>query len=202
MSLPDAPPPSNRTATGFAVMVTLALLALGGALAVHVASGSTGSVPAGSVPGVTATPQPGPCVDTQQARSIWNDVNTRIDGLSLHPDLSRVGDVAEGSAADEITAYLQQQLLDHKLTERERERLDALTVVQNGCGGNPLTVNVSETVVQDDYLAPNGHVDHSDPAVGQTLHLVESYVRSGSTWKIITMTSLDQPTPSGGGNFV
>ena len=194
------PPSRTRTAVAAGVMVALAGLALIAGIIVHNTTRSSASLPAGVVPGLVQTPAAGPCVTTKQARAVWNDVNDRIDALSLHPDLKRVGDVAEGTAADEISQYLQLTLIDKKLTERERERLDDLTVVEPGCNGEPLTVNVSETLVQDDYLAADGHVDHVDANVGHSLHLLESYVRAGSTWKVVALTSLDQPTPSG--NFV
>jgi hypothetical protein len=190
----------QRTRTAFAVAVVVVLCGLAAIVAVivHAATGSgNGTLPASSVPGVTQTPPGGPCLDSTQARSVWNDVNARLDALSLHPDTQRVGDVAQGTAASEIRQYLQKNLIDKNLTERERERLDDITVVQPGCAGQPLTVHISETVVQDDYLRPDGHLDHTDSAVGTTLHMLESYVRSGGTWKIIALTPLDQPTPQG-----
>ena len=199
---PQDPQPLSRPRTALAagIMVALIGLALVAAIIVHATTRDSASLPAGAVPGVVQTPAAGPCVTAKQARTVWNDVNDRIDALSLHPDLKRVGDVAEGTAADEISQYLQQNLIDKKLTERERERLDDLTLVEPGCNGQPLTVNVTETLVQDDYLATDGHVDHSDANVGHSLHLLESYVRAGNTWKVVALTSLDQPTPSG--NFV
>lgn len=190
---PQSPRGRTAFATGVVIVLT-GLAALG--IAVFRLAG-TDSVPAAIVPGVTQTPAPGACLDSARARGVWNDVTGRLDALSLHPDTAKVGQVAEGTAGDEIRQYLQTTLIDKGLTERERERLDDLTVVQAGCGGEPLTVNVTETLVQDDYLARDGHVDHQDAGVGQTLHMLESYVRSGSTWKLIALTSLDQPTPDG-----
>jgi hypothetical protein len=188
-----------------AVRAAIAVVALGavaglGALVVHTTQGRA-ALPAAGVPGVTSTPQGGPCLDEQQARVVWTDVTQRLDALVLHPDLSRVGEVAQGTAAQDIRQYLQQNLLDKHLTEREKERLDEITVVQRGCEGRPLTVRVTETLVQDDYLAPDGHVDHRDPGVGDTHHLVESYVRSGNTWKVIAIATVEQ-TPDPGGSFV
>jgi hypothetical protein len=90
---------------------------------------------------------------------------------------------------------MQQRLLDQNLTEREQSRLDDLGIVQAACGAQPLTVRVTETLLQDDYLAADGSVDHADPGVGQAAHLLQSYVRSGATWKLITIASLD-PTPT------
>jgi len=190
---PQSPRGRTAFATGVVIVLT-GLAALG--IAVFRLAG-TDSVPAAVVPGVTQTPAPGACLDSARARGVWNDVTGRLDALSLHPDTAKVGQVAEGTAGDEIRQYLQTTLIDKGLTERERERLDDLTVVQAGCGGEPLTVNVTETLVQDDYLARDGHVDHQDAGVGQTLHMLESYVRSGTTWKLIALTSLDQPTPDG-----
>jgi len=187
--------PRGRTAFATGVVIVLTGLAALGIALFRLAG--TDSVPAAAVPGVTQTPAPGACLDSARARGVWNDVTGRLDALSLHPDTAKVGQVAEGTAGEEIRQYLQTTLIDKGLTERERERLDDLTVVQAGCGGEPLTVNVTETLVQDDYLARDGHVDHQDAGVGQTLHMLESYVRSGSTWKLIALTSLDQPTPDG-----
>jgi len=188
-------PQSERGRTLFAtgVVVVLSGLAAVGISVFRLVNSD--SVPASAVPGIIATPSPGACLDSGRARDVWNDVTGRLDDLSLHPDTSKVADVAEGTAGDEIRQYLQTTLISKGLTEREKERLDDLTIVQAGCGGEPLTVNVTETLVQDDYLARDGHVDHKDASVGQTLHMLESYVRSGSTWKVIALTSLDQPTP-------
>jgi hypothetical protein len=137
------------------------------------------------------------CLNDSQARAIWNDLNGRLDALVLHPDLNKIADVAQGTAATDMRQYIQQKLLDHKLTEREHERLDSLSIVQAGCNGQPVTLRVTETLVQDDYLAADGHIDHQDPAVGSASHLLESFARSGSTWKVTSIASLDQ-TPDPG----
>jgi hypothetical protein len=190
-------PQSPRGRTVFATGVVIVLAGLTALAIAAVRLTTSDSVPASAVPGVTQTPAAGACLDNQQARGVWNDVTARLDALSLHPDTTKVSDVAEGTAGDEIRQYLQSTLISKGLTEREKERLDDLTVVQAGCNGEPLTVNLTETLVQDDYLAKDGHVDHQDPSVGQSLHMLESYVRSGSTWKLIALTSLDQPTSNG-----
>ena len=190
-----------RVALGAAAAVLLIAGIAVAAVIVHFTNGSS-SVPASAVPGITETPAPGPCLDTAGARRVWTDVSKRLDALALQPDVARVSGVAEGSAADQLRTYLQQTLIDKQLHEREQERLDGISVVQAGCNGQPLTVRATETLVQDDYLAADGHVDHVDKGVGQTTHLLESYVRSGSTWKVIDITSLDLPTPSPSGNFV
>lgn len=197
---PPSPPARSsraRIALAAGIMVALAGVAFIAALIAHFADNGHNSLPAGSIPGIPTPGTGAACLDTTQARAVWTDVTKRLDALSLHPDVSRVGDVAAGSAATEIRHYLQQTLIEKHLTEREREQLDNLSVIEDGCNGLPLTVHVTETLVQDDYLAPDGHVDHSDSQVGHQLETVESYVRSGSTWKVVAITSLEQPTPQG-----
>ena len=76
------------------------------------------------------------------------------------------------------------------------DRLDSLTVLDPGCGKGTVRVRVTVTLVQDDYLAADGHVDHSDEAVGSTFHLIESFVRSGTGWKETDFEDADQPTPT------
>jgi len=178
------------------IAVVLLAVAFGAAAAVvHFGGNKSSSTPSGAAPAPpTATAQ---CLSDSQARAIWTDVNGRLDALVLHPDLSKIGGVAEGTAAVDMQQYIQTKLLDPKLTERERERLDSLSIVQAGCNGQPLTLRVTETLVQDDYLAADGHVDHQDPAVGTASHLLESFARSGSTWKVTSIASLDQ-TPNPG----
>jgi hypothetical protein len=187
-----------RTRAGLAASATVALagITLGAALAVAHVSGSKSALPAAAVPGVLQTPGAGACVNKQGAQQVWTEVSDRLDALVLHPALSGVDAVAQGTAATQMRTYIQQRLLDNHLTERERSKLDDLSVVQPACGAQPLTVRVTVTLVQDDYLAADGHVDHADPGVGQTNHLLQSYVRSGATWKLITIASLDQsPAP-------
>jgi hypothetical protein len=92
--------------------------------------------------------------------------------------------------------YIQQQLIARGLTEHEVDRLDSLTILDPGCGKAPLRVRVTLTLVQDDYLAPDGHVDHADEGVGSTFHLIETYARSGSSWKETDFVDADQPTPT------
>jgi hypothetical protein len=185
---------------GIAVMLAVGLffVAIVAAITVVTLTASHGSaVPAGAVPGIITTPGGGPCVDEAGARTVWNDVNARLDALVLHPDLGRIAAVAQGTAATQMQQYLQQRLIDQHLTEREQERLDSLVIVQAGCGNQPLTVRVTETLVRDDYLAADGSVDHADPGVGSASHVLESYVRSAGVWKVITISSLDQ-TPNPG----
>jgi hypothetical protein len=194
--------PPQRPGPGRALLVAAGIVAVAvAAVLVGRATAGSNSVPASSVPGVTSTPAPGPCLDDQQARGVWSDVTKRLDALVLHPDLARVATVAQGTAAQEISDYVQHTLLDHHFTEREHERLDDLSVVQPGCGGQPLSVRVTETLVQDDYLAPDGHVDHRDAGVGQSHQLLETYMHTASGWKVIDIASLDA-TPSPSGNIV
>jgi hypothetical protein len=187
-----------RTRVGLATSAAVALvgITLGAALAVAHFSGTKSVLPAGAVPGVLQTPGAGACVGKQQAQQVWTDVSNRLDALVLQPALTGVDAVAQGTAATQMRTYIQQRLLDNHLTEREQSKLVDLSIVQSACGAQPLTVRVTVTLVQDDYLAADGHVDHADPGVGQTNHLLESYVRSGATWKLITIASLDQsPAP-------
>lgn len=190
--------PRTLAAIAFAVLAALAI-----GLGVHAAraghSARTAVLHPGSVPGITQTPAAGPCVDATAARAIWTDVSRRVDALVLHPDLSRISDVADGTAAEELRAYIQSNLLDHHLTEREQERLDDLRVLQPGCHGSPLTLQVRETLVRDDYLAPDGHVDHVDAEVGTTHTIVDTYFRTGTTWRITAIEPVDQGTPTPGG---
>jgi hypothetical protein len=186
----------SRVGLATAAAIVLVGATLGAAVALTRVS-SKNSVPASSVPGVLQTPQSGSCVSNAQARQVWTDVTGRLDALVLHPALSGVDAVAQGSAATQMRQYIQQRLLDHNLSEREKSRLDDLSIVQAGCGSQPLTVRVTETLMQDDYLAGDGHVDHVDPGVGQTSHLLETYARVAGTWKVQDIASLDQ-TPSPG----
>jgi hypothetical protein len=186
----------SRVGLATAAAIVLVGATLGAAVALAHVSNGKGSLPASSVPGVLQTPQSGSCTSNAQARQVWSDVSGRLDALVLHPSLSGVDAVAQGAAATQMRQYIQQRLLDHNLSEREKSRLDDLSIVQPGCGLQPLTVRVTETLMQDDYLASDGHVDHVDAGVGQTSHLLETYVRSGGTWKVLDIASLDQsPSP-------
>jgi hypothetical protein len=181
----------SRVGVAAAAAIVLVGATLGAAIALAHASGSKGTQ------ATAAAPSPGQCLTVSQARQVWSDVNGRLDALVLHPTLAGVDAIAQGSAAVQMRQYIQQRLLDQKLTEREKSRLDDLIVVQAGCGSQALTVRSTSTLVQDDYLAADGHVDHADPGVGSTTHLLESYARSGGVWKVTSLTSLDQ-TPAPG----
>jgi hypothetical protein len=189
-----------RRRVGGAMLLAVLVLGVAAAVAVavvHFRGSHGGALPAGAVPGVATTPGSGSCLDEAGARRVWADINARLEALVLHPDIGRIADVAQGAAATQMQQYLQQRLIDENLTEREVERLDDLTIVQAGCGSQPLTVRVIETLVQDDYIDADGVLDHSDPGVGSASHVLESYVRSGNVWKVITISSLDQ-TPNPG----
>ena len=76
------------------------------------------------------------------------------------------------------------------------DHLDQLTVVQAGCNGGLLILNVTMTLVQDDYLNAAGKVDHQDASVGQQLNLLQEYVRSGGGWKETDFSDLTPPGAS------
>jgi hypothetical protein len=157
-----------------------------------------GSSPAatGFPPGGGA-PSAGPgCVDTSAASDIWKSVNNRLNQIALDPRHQGLADVATGTALLQLQQYIQSTLIAKNLTEREVDTLDSLTVTDAGCNGGPLQVTVSTTVKQDDYLKPDGGVDHSDPVVGGQLHLAESFDRVKGVWKVSRVSSLDAPSPS------
>lgn len=186
----------QRMRLAAAGVVALGGITAGTALAVAHATTTQNVVRAGAVPGVLQTPGAGTCVAQAEARAVWQGVNTRVDALVLHPSLAAVDGVAQGTAAVQLRQYVQQRLLDQHLTEREVQRLDSLTVVQPACGSQPLTVRAAVTLVQDDYLAADGHVDQHDPGVGQASQVIESYVRTTSGWKVITIARVGQPSVS------
>jgi hypothetical protein len=149
-----------------------------------------------------ATPTPivkNGCVTESEATRIWMTVNHRLGAIELDPHHAGASAVTTGDALTEITTYLEQQLVAHGLTEHEVDRLDRLTVVQAGCNGGRLSLNVIMTLVQDDYLKAGGAVDHRDPAVGRTLNLLQEYVQSGGAWKESAFSDLTpaaaSPTP-------
>jgi len=145
----------------------------------------------------TSTPVPKTgCVTRPEATRIWTTVNHRLDAIELDPRHAGVSAVTTGNALTEITAYLEQQLVAHGLTEREVDRLNQLTIVQAGCNGGRLIVNVTMTLVRDDYLKAGGAVDHRDPSVGNALNLLQEYVRSGGAWKESDFSDLTPPGAS------
>jgi hypothetical protein len=136
------------------------------------------------------------CVTQQQATQVWTQIDTRLNAIELDPKHAGTADVATGAALTGIRQYLQQQLVAKNLTEREVDHLQSLSVVDAGCNGGTLQLRVTMTLVQDDYLATDGHVDHADAQVGKTLHILDSYVRSGGVWKESDFQDLDQPGPT------
>jgi hypothetical protein len=157
-------------------------------------------LPAAFLVGCTASPSAGTpaaltsgCLTQSQATAVWTTVNHRLDAIELDPNHAGVAAVTTGNALTTITTYLQQTLVAHKLTEREVDRLDQLTVVQGGCNGGRLILNVTETLVQDDYLKASGGVDHHDASVGKQLNLLQEYVQSDGAWKETDFSDLTAP---------
>jgi hypothetical protein len=148
---------------------------------------------AGASASTSAAPQAG-CVSQSQAQQIWTQVDNQLNAIVLDPQHAGLSNVTTGNALAQIQQYIQTTLVQANLTEKEVDRLDALNVLSAGCNNGTLTVHVTMTVVRDDYLNPAGKVDHSDPQVGATLHLDESYVRAGSGWKESDFTNLDSPS--------
>lgn len=155
--------------------------------------------------GSCAAPAHGPsiaatgCVTTSEATQIWTSIDNRLNAIELDPHHTGASSVTTGTALTTITTYLQQQLVAHGFTEREVDHLDQLTIVQAGCNGGRLILNVTMTLVQDDYLDAAGRVDHEDPALGHELNLLQEYVRSGNGWKETAFSDLTSrgasPTP-------
>jgi hypothetical protein len=175
----------HRTAAAPLVALTAALAAC---------SGSTSSR--------THAPSPSArsgCVSKTEATQIWTDLDKKLTALELDPSHANVGAVATGQAQQLINEYLQMQLVTPGFTEREVDKLEKLSIVAAGCGGGPLMLQVTELVAQDDYLKPNGQVDHADPLVGKTIDVAETFVRSGGGWKESNFADLNQggatPTP-------
>ena len=136
------------------------------------------------------------CVTQTEAMRIWTMVNHRLDAIELDPHHAGVSAVTTGNALAQITTYMEQQLVAYGLTEHEVDRLDQLSVVQAGCNGSRLIVNVTMTLVQDDYLKAGGAVDHRDPSVGRAFNLLQEYVQSGGSWKETDLSDLTPPGAS------
>ena len=143
----------------------------------------------------TSTAKTG-CVSQSEATRIWATVDDRLNAIELDPHHPGLSSVTTGNAQTTINAYLQQQLVGHGFTEREVDHLDQLTVVQAGCNGSWLVLNVTMTLIQDDYLNAAGKVDHQDASVGKQLTLLQEYVRSGSGWKETDFSDLTPPGAS------
>lgn len=123
-------------------------------------------------------------------------VNHRLAAIELDPHHVGVSAVTTGNALAQITTYMEEQLVARGLTEHEVDRLDQLSVVQAGCNGSRLIVNVTMTLVQDDYLKLGGAVDHRDPSVGRAFNLLQEYVRSSGSWKESDLSDLTPPDAS------
>jgi hypothetical protein len=136
------------------------------------------------------------CVTQPEATRIWTAVNHRLAAIELDPHHAGVSAVTTGNALAQITRYMEQQLVARGLTEHEVDRLDQLSVVQAGCNGSRLIVNVTMTLVQDDYLKTGGAVDHRDPSVGRAFNLLQEYVQSGGSWKETDLSDLTPPGAS------
>ncbi len=143
--------------------------------------------------GAGGPPSPAVCVSSAQAVRIWTAIDNRINAIEGDPHHAGLSAVTTGTALTEIGTYLQDQLVSKGFTEHEVDHLDGLVVVSAGCRGQPLTLRVTETLVQDDYLNAAGAVDHRDAEVGQTLHLLQEYERAGGSWKEDDFSDLDQP---------
>jgi hypothetical protein len=164
------------------------LLAVSGAAALLLAG--CGSPPdAGSA---TRVPERG-CIAAPEATRIWTSINSRLLAIELAPDHTGASSVTTGDALTLITNYLQRQLISQAFTEHEVDRLDSLRVVDAGCNGTHLILNVTMTVVQDDYLNADGSVNHSDPSVGMPVNLLQEYVKVGGVWKESDLSDLSQP---------
>ena len=146
-----------------------------------------------ATPGAGGSPSPAVCVTGAQAVRIWTAIDNRINAIESDPHHAGLSDVTTGAALTEIESYLQNQLVSKGFTEHEVDHLDGLVVVTAGCRGQPLTLRVTETLVQDDYLNAAGAVDHHDAQVGQTLHLLQAYEQAGGVWKENDFSDLDQP---------
>lgn len=166
----------------------VALLAAVGVVAVLMCSC------AAPTPGATTTESG--CVSQAEATRIWTTIDARLNAVELAPHHTGASSVTTGNALATITTYLQQQLVAHGFTEREVDHLDQLTVVQAACNGSRLIVNVTMTLVQDDYLNAAGTVDHQDASVGKELNMLQEYVRSGSGWKETDFSDLTPPRAS------
>ena len=146
-------------------------------------------------PSGTSTTKTG-CVSQAQATQIWMGVDGQLNAIELDPHHTGLSSVTTGNALTTINAYLQQQLVARSFTEREVDHLDQLTVVQAGCNGTRLVLNVTMTLVQDDYVNAAGKVDHQDTSVGRQLNLLQEYVRSGAGWKETDFSDLTAPGAS------
>ncbi|GAC1580577.1 MAG: hypothetical protein NVS3B18_14220 [Candidatus Dormibacteria bacterium] len=136
------------------------------------------------------------CVDTITARDIWTRIDNRLNQIVLDPRHQGLSDVATGAALVDLQQYIQTTLVANHLTEREVDSLDSLSIPDAACAGTSLQLTIATTPTRDDYLKPDGSVDHVDPAVGTHIHLLETYSRVTGVWKESDITTLDVPSPS------
>jgi hypothetical protein len=169
----------------FAVLPACLLVAACGATAT-----TSGPPPTGPPPAAAG------CVDSATAHQIWTGINSRLNAIVLDPRHQGLADVATGSALTGLQDYIQTKLVANNLTEREVDSLDGLRIDDAGCAGGPVQLYITTTATRDDYLKPDGSVDHSDPLVGAQLHVEESFDRVGGQWKESSIVDLDAPSPS------
>jgi len=192
----------RRIPSAALLAVPVALVIAGCSSSSHASSAKTAGTPhptitpaAGGV--AHAVPVQGNgCVSQSEATRIWTQVDSDLNAIELDPKHTGVAAVATGDAERLIDLYLQQQLEASSFTEREVDRLDTLSVVDAGCSGGQLELRVTIDLVQDDYLKPDGHVDHADSQVGSTIHFDETFTRAGGAWKESSFMDLDQATPT------
>ena len=136
------------------------------------------------------------CVSQAQARQIWTDIDNRIIAFEAHPKTATPDSVATGAALQAIQTYLAQQLEANNWTEREVDKLESLTVANAGCNNGTLVVHGTITLVTDEYLAGDGHVDHHDSQEGQKQDFIDNYVRVGGYWKQSQLQNPNQAAPT------
>lgn len=162
-----------------------------------VLAGCASSRPGTSPTAVDAAPAAtSACVDAATARDIWTRIDKRLNAIMLDPQHRGIAQVATGTALTKMQGYIQTTLVANKLTEREVDTLDSLSVSDPACNRGSLRLVVTITAVADDYLRPDGSIDHSNPLVGAHTHIVETFDRVAGTWRESDSLRLDRVTPS------
>ena len=136
------------------------------------------------------------CVSQAQAEQIWTAIDNRIIAFEAHPKTATPDTVATGAALQAIQTYLVQQLEANNWTEREVDKLESLTVASAGCNKGTLVVHGTITLVTDEYLAGDGHLDHHDSQEGQKQDFTDNYVRVGGYWKQSQLQTPNQAAPT------
>lgn len=137
------------------------------------------------------------CVSDNAARDIWTRIDQRLNQVVLDPQHRGLSDVATGTALSDLQTYIQTTLVDKHVTEREVDALDKLSVSDAACtAGAELQLAITTHSTRDDYLKPDGSVDHADPDVGTSFRLLEGFTRVGGVWKESSITRLDVPSAS------